>query len=366
MKKQPGCKVKKNKDSSSSSSHSHSHSHSHMRHHSVSAPLLDSVCDLASHPPKETSSGVLRTCTKQDAAECHQDRNSDIMVHDRYQLKDCLGKGSFGRIYRMHDMLTGLDVAAKFEHTSMKHPQVLYENKIYNIVMGHSNIPNVHASFTEGEYNILVMDMLGASLEDLLKERHNSVFSLQTVLLIARQLINVLQHLHDCDFVHRDVKPENFLMGKEHTAPVVYLIDMGLVKRFRHNNSHIVRRQNKPLVGTVRYASLDTHRGIEQSRKDDMESLGYMLVYLLKGSLPWQDVGADSIAEKYDKIHRIKETTTLEELCTGLPDAFCSYLQLCRNTQFHERPDYIRMRQLFSELADQHGFCCSDNEYDWS
>lgn len=338
-----------------------------MRDHCGSVPP-DKDCALTTQQSNNTSSGILSSANtnKETALVRNQNGDSEIIVRDRYQLRDCLGKGSFGRIYRMHDMLTGLDVAAKFEHMSIKHPQVEYENKIYEIVMGHSNIPNIHACFKEGEYNVLVMDMLGASLEDLLKERHDGVFSLQTALFIAIQLINALQHLHDCDFVHRDVKPENFLVGTYHTTSIVYLIDMGLVKRFRHNGYHIVKRQNKPLVGTVRYASLDTHRGIEQSRKDDMESLGYMLVYLLKGSLPWQDVRANSVSEKYEKIHRIKETTTLEELCADLPDEFCSYLQLCRDTQFDERPDYVKMRQLFGDLVEKRGFCYHDNVYDWS
>lgn len=289
-----------------------------------------------------------------------------ITIRRRYDLGDCLGKGSFGRIYRMHDRTTGLDVAAKLEHTSAKHPQVEYESKIYSAVMGHANIPNVHASFREGEYNILVMDMLGASLEDLLKERPDGTFSLRTVLLLARQLINVLQHLHDRDFIHRDIKPENFLMGTQHTASVVYLIDMGLVKRYRQNDQHIFKKTNKPLVGTVRYASVDTHRGIEQSRKDDMESLGYMLVYLLAGSLPWQNMGGDTLSQKYEKIHRTKATTPLEVLCANVPSPFCDYLRMCRETAFDERPDYEGMRCLFDGLMDEHGYTYDDQEYDWS
>ena len=324
--------------------------------------------DCAMHP-RDTDSGV----SQHDDAVHHPPPNDDcdgesesITIRQRYELGSCLGKGSFGRIYRMHDQLTGLDVAAKLEHTSSKHPQVVYESKIYDAVMGHANIPNVHTSFQEGEYNILVMDMLGASLEDLIKERPGGAFSLRTVLLLARQLINVLQHLHEKDFIHRDIKPENFLMGTQHTSSIVYLIDMGLVKRYRQHDQHIFKKTNKSLVGTVRYASVDTHRGIEQSRKDDMESLGYMLVYLLKGSLPWQNMHGDTLSQKYEKIHRVKTSTSLDALCADVPGAFCEYLRMCREMAFDERPDYDGMRHLFNKLMEENGFSYDDHDYDWS
>lgn len=147
---------------------------------------------------------------------------------------------------------------------------------------------------------------------------------------------------------------------------MVYMIDFGLAKRYRDpkTGEHIPYRDNKSLTGTARYASVNTHLGIEQSRRDDLESIGYILIYFLKGTLPWQGLQAKHKNEKYDKIKEKKVQTTVEALTRGLPEEFGRYLNYCRNLKFEEKPDYNFLRQLFKDLMQKQGFD-NDYNYDW-
>jgi len=165
---------------------------------------------------------------------------------------------------------------------------LLYETKLYKILNGGAGIPSVHWFGVEGDYNAMVMDLLGSSLEDLFTFCKRK-FSLKTVAMIADQMIQRVEFLHNNHFLHRDIKPDNFLIGVNKKQHQVNMIDFGLAKRYRDpkTGEHIPYRDNKSLTGTARYASVNTHLGIEQSRRDDLESIGFILVYFLKGSLPW-------------------------------------------------------------------------------
>ena len=149
-------------------------------------------------------------------------------------------------------------------------------------------IPSVHWFGVEGDYNCMVMDLLGPSLEDLFSFCKRK-FSLKTVLMLGDQMVQRLEYMHNNHFIHRDMKPDNFLVGVGKKQQLLYMIDYGLAKRYREpkTGDHIPYRDNKSLTGTARYASVNTHLGIEQSRRDDLESIAYILIYFLKGSLPW-------------------------------------------------------------------------------
>ncbi len=218
----------------------------------------------------------------------------------------------------------------------------------------------------EGEFSILVTELLGPTLEDLFRKcgRH---FSLKTVLLVADQLIRRLEQFHAKHYVHRDIKPENFLIGTGKAATTIFLIDFGLSKRFRDPTSglHIPYRENKNFTGTARYASVGTHAGIEQSRRDDLESLGYLFVYFLRGGLPWQNMPAATKKEKYEKIFQRKKTITPEKLCKDMPVEFVNYVNYCRKMKFNERPDYMAMLRSFKELFFQKSFFY-DQIFDWT
>ncbi|XP_057506690.1 casein kinase 1-like protein 2 [Actinidia eriantha] len=287
-------------------------------------------------------------------------------VGNKFRLGRKLGSGSFGEIYLGTHIQNNEEVAIKLENAKTKHPQLLYESKLYRILQGGTGIPNVRWFGVEGDYNVLVMDLLGPSLEDLFNFC-NRKLSLKTVLMLADQMINRVEFVHCKSFLHRDIKPDNFLMGLGRRANQVYVIDFGLAKKFRDTTTHqhIPYRENKNLTGTARYASTNTHLGIEQSRRDDLESLGYVLMYFLRGSLPWQGLKAGTKKQKYEKISERKVSTSIEALCRGYPTEFASYFHYCRSLRFDDKPDYSYLKRLFRDLFIREGFQF-DYVFDWT
>lgn len=287
-------------------------------------------------------------------------------VGNKYRLGRKIGSGSFGEIYLGANIQTNEEVAIKLENVKTKHPQLLYESKLYRILQGGTGIPNVRWFGVEGDYNVLVMDLLGPSLEDLFNFCSRK-FSLKTVLMLADQMINRIEFVHSKSFLHRDIKPDNFLMGLGRRANQVYIIDFGLAKKYRDTTTHqhIPYRENKNLTGTARYASMNTHLGIEQSRRDDLESLGYVLMYFLRGSLPWQGLKAGNKKQKYDKISEKKVSTSIEALCRSYPTEFASYFHYCRSLRFDDKPDYAYLKRIFRDLFIREGFQF-DYVFDWT
>ncbi|XP_014064931.1 casein kinase I isoform X2 [Salmo salar] len=290
----------------------------------------------------------------------------ELRVGNRYRLGRKIGSGSFGDIYLGTDISVGEEVAIKLECVKTKHPQLHIESKIYKMMQGGVGIPSIKWCGAEGDYNVMVMELLGPSLEDLFNFCSRK-FSLKTVLLLADQMISRIEYIHSKNFIHRDVKPDNFLMGLGKKGNLVYIIDFGLAKKYRdaRTHQHIPYRENKNLTGTARYASINTHLGIEQSRRDDLESLGYVLMYFNLGSLPWQGLKAATKRQKYERISEKKMSTPIEVLCKGYPSEFSTYLNFCRSLRFDDKPDYSYLRQLFRNLFHRQGFSY-DYVFDWN
>ena len=273
-------------------------------------------------------------------------------------------------MYIGENLISGEEVAIKLEPVKTRHPQLAYEYRLYRVLGqkgGGVGIPNVKWFGKEGDYNVLILDLLGPSLEELFTFC-NRKFSLKTVIMLADQLIHRLEYVHSRNYIHRDIKPDNFLVGKnEQNAHIIHVIDFGLAKRYRDakTHQHIAYSEHKNLTGTARYASINTHLGVEQSRRDDLESLGFVLMYFNRGSLPWQGLRAQTKRDKYDRISEKKMVTPIEVLCKGYPNEFAVYLNYCRNLRFDEKPDYAYLRRLFRELFVRKGFQM-DYVYDWN
>jgi len=289
-----------------------------------------------------------------------------LRCNKKFRISKKLGSGSFGDIYLGTHVTSNDEVAVKMEPVRTQHPQLLYEAKVLRHLRGGVGIPEILWVGTESDSNIMVLDLLGPSLEDLFNYCSRR-FSLKTVLMVGEQMLTRVEYVHTKCFLHRDIKPDNFLMGVNRKSHQVYLIDFGLSKRFMDPKSgqHIPYRTGKSLTGTARYASVNTHLGLEQGRRDDIEGLMYVLLYFLRGSLPWQGLQAANQKEKYHKICLKKQNIPVRELCKGLPAEFGTLLSYCRNLKFDEAPNYNYCRKLLREVFEQNGYTL-DYVYDWT
>ena len=297
-------------------------------------------------------------------SEVYNKRTVEIRVGGRYRLGKKIGTGAFGEIFEGTDIFDNSSVAIKLEHNSVKYPQLLFEAKLLKSIPG-TGIPVMHWFGIAGEYNAMVMDLLGQNLEDLYNYCAKN-FSLKTILMITIQMIERLKHVHDNHYIHRDIKPENFLIGKDTTAKTIYLIDFGLAKRYRdeYTHIHIPLKENRNLTGTARYASCNAHNGLEQSRRDDMESIAYVILYFFRKKLPWQGLKCKDKNEKHAKIKEMKMSITPEKLFEGLPKEFADYLTMVKKLGFEDEPAYKSYIQMFNKLFKAKEFEM-DYIYDW-
>jgi len=212
----------------------------------------------------------------------------------------------------------------------------------------------------------MVMDLLGPSLEDQFNKCGRR-FSLKTVLMIADQMLERVELMHSRHLIHRDIKPANFVTDSRGNGNFIYCIDFGLSKRYRHPRTlqHIPQREGRSLTGTPRYASINNHLGVEQSRRDDLESIGYVLVYFLKGGLPWQGLKAKSATKKYKLIMEKKQQITIPALCQGCPSQFAEYLAYCRSLKFEAKPNIAYLRGMFRDLFRVQGYTNNNASLDW-
>ena len=297
-------------------------------------------------------------------SEVYSKRTVEIRVGGRYRLGKKIGTGAFGEIFEGTDIFDNSSVAIKLEHNSVKYPQLLFEAKLLKSIPG-TGIPVMHWFGIAGEYNAMVMDLLGQNLEDLYNYCAKN-FSLKTILMITIQMIERLKHVHDNHYIHRDIKPENFLIGKDTTAKTIYLLDFGLAKRYRdeYTHIHIPLKENRNLTGTARYASCNAHNGLEQSRRDDMESIAYVILYFFRKKLPWQGLKCKDKNEKHAKIKEMKMSITPEKLFEGLPKEFADYLTMVKKLGFEDEPAYKSYIQMLNKLFKAKEFEM-DYIYDW-
>ena len=285
--------------------------------------------------------------------------NNKNLVSNEYEIIKQLGSGSFGEVYLTRIISTGLLVASKIEEKegSKKSSKIIDEYKIYKkleLKGFKRGIPKIYTIYETPKFHVLVMELLGKNLDALFTE-HEKKFSLGIVLKLGIDILNLIEKVHNCGFIHRDIKPNNFMFGHGDKSRELFILDFGLSKRYLKNKKHIEYKTNKSLVGTARYTSINIHLGIEPSRRDDLESIGYMLIYFLKGELPWQGLKKQKGIDHLELISEAKLSTSTRKLCTNIPEQFYEYIQYVRKLTFEENPDYSYLKNLLIECARETG-----------
>ena len=287
------------------------------------------------------------------------------LIFNKFKITKKIGQGSFGCIYESKSIHSNKLYAIKVE--DMKNQQfILEEESLYLSYLNFPFVPKVKTFGYSGTFIILVMELLGVSLDKILLDLPSRKMSIRCVCNIAYQLLKIFELIHECHIVHRDIKPANIAIGRDEKSKYLYLLDFGLSKKYRSSKtkSHYPFVKKNKLVGNARYSSINALNGGSQSRRDDLESLGYLLVYFIKGRLPWQGHISNSKDDKYYKIKKIKAETTPEQLCQELPPQFEEYISYTRNLEYAEDPDYNYLRNLFLEVLKNFNWEF-DYFYDW-
>ena len=284
-----------------------------------------------------------------------------------YQVEEKIGQGAFAEVYRVLTRENGKRYAAKFEDVKSNHQELYVEHKILQRIHkedGVVGIPHIfYYGVTEGR-NMVVTDLLGESLDRKLKDSGGKL-GLKTTIMILDQVLRRLELLHSHRILHRDLKPSNLAVGLGSNSQTIYLLDFGKAKKYMDSqDAHIQMKTNKLSVGNLRYTSTNADKGIEQSRRDDLESLIYIAIYFANGKLPWQGIRATTICEKFRAVRSTKLKTAPEVLCAGLPPEMGQWLKYVRSLKFEQAPDYTMLKGLIKSMMAENKYIM-DYMYDW-
>ena len=296
-------------------------------------------------------------------------KNQEIQkLNDTYRLilSKKLGAGAFGQIYECENIKNKQTYAAKIEYHSAPNPQLYQESKIMTEMKGKTGFPICHQVIYLKQELVMVTDLLGPNIQDIMDNIEGKKFTMKSTLILTEQMLKRLRDLHEKGIIHRDMKPENFVIGKGKNEKIIYMIDFGLSRHYliEKTQQHIPMKSDRAIVGTLRYISMNCHEGLEVSRRDDLESLAYMMIHFVIGELPWMGIKAKSLGEKYKRVYEKKQETVPDEICKILPDEMKSFLQHILNLEFEEKPDYNYLEGLIKSLKGKYGFKNDDN-FEW-
>ena len=294
--------------------------------------------------------------------ETEKDPLLNILIFNKYRTVKKLGEGSFGNVYKA--FYDDEYYALKMEDISLDYDLLENEATILNYLQGPNISKFISFSHVKG-YNVLVMDLLDQSLDNILSKLRR--FSVKTVAMLGYQLIKILKYIHDKHIIHRDIKPDNLAMGRKELNGTLYIIDFGLAKKFRSSRTlkqfPLIKRHS--LTGTARYASINALQGYEQSRRDDLESAMYVLMFFLRGNLPWQNIKIKGKHDKYLKICNKKKEISSKELGKNFPSEFAELLEYFKNLGYTEDPDYeMCLKKMLNVLERENA--TFDYVYDWT
>lgn len=267
------------------------------------------------------------------------------IINKKYKITNKIGNGSFGSIYKGINIRTNEDVAIKVEVIDDEIKLLKNESIIYQYLANNIGIPTIKWFGKDDINYYMVINLLGSSLQKL--KDINGNFTLKLTLQIGIQVLNLLRLIHNSYLVHRDIKPENFLLGLNDQSKQIFIIDFGFCKSLKSDESNDIKKTSS-LIGSYTYASINAHNFLELTRRDDLESLGYMLIYLYIGKLKWQDYDyklTDTIY-KNNIISQMKMEITESK---DIPEIFISYLKYVRSLGFNQIPDYAILLETFNE-----------------
>ena len=300
--------------------------------------------------------------TKEDLENVYDLNDSYTILLD-YKL----GSGAFGQIYKCLNKKTNKLYAAKIESYDTQNPQLQKESKIINEMKGSFGFPYLYEVINKTQDLIIIIDLLGPNLEDIMYNLPGRKFSIKTALMISNQILQRLKDLHEKGFIHRDIKPENFVIGRKPKERIIYMIDFGLSKRYinEKNKNHISLKNERGILGTLRYISINCHEGLEVSRRDDLESLFYIIIYFFTGNLPWIGIRCKNKEEKYKKVYEKKKKSVPNDICKDLPEEFKMFISYVLDLDFMDKPNYNYLNGLIDRLFTKFGCSKDDINFDW-
>ena len=292
---------------------------------------------------------ILKKLIKKDS---NKDDLKGKLLFKKYKIINKIGKGSFGFVYSGENIQNKQKIAIKFEKKDSSYHLLQNEGMLLALLKG-PGIPEIISFGKNKVYYILIQELLGDNLWQVIKKTNLRKYDINDLSKIAIQIIDRIEYVHSKNILHRDIKPENFLLGLDNKN-YIYIIDFGISRKYRSDKTgkHIRYTLTGKLFGTLKFISYNAARGVEHSRRDDMLSIGHMLAFLAGNKLPWQgyEIHGPNAKRNYEKVVELKRISKPEDICRGLPEEFAEYIKYCKGLNFEQEPDYEKLRNLFKQV----------------